>query len=618
MDCHKGFRLHEWQVDPPQNRVFGPDGETHLSPRSMDVLVLMAERAGEVVSRDDFIEHIWRPAVVSDHALNRCISELRRVLEDSSGHPRFIETIPKRGYRLVAPVEPLEASNRTGSQGHVPRRWRGLHVIAAFGMALVIAGGYYLFNDERGTDGAPDPSLAVLPFEVVGKQSPGQFADGLHHDLLTQLSQIDDLRVISRSSVMRYRDAVRPIPEIASELSVSWILEGAVQQIGDRIQLNAQLIDATTDSHAWARTYRRELTAENLFAIQADIVRDIAAAMQARLTPDEQDRLVAVPTRNLEAYELVIRGHTLLPQRTESTMHEAARLFRQATDADPDYAEAWAGLAYSRILLAYYGYEDPETLLPKARDDARRALELDPDLPIGHVALGTIHMHLDRNGPAALDALERAHTLSSEHKGWYSWMTAVAGDLELAVTLMEELVRQNPFSAAANMSVAFLYLAERRTDAALEHARKARELSPGYALARLLEGQALLIQGRHQEAIAAMKRALDLSSAGTEPGYQAWLAAAHARAGEDKRAHELMERVEGSNDAFALGIAHVGLRQDEAAFEALSRNEWDDNQAIMLRFHPFFDPLREDERYRELIRQLDRTWALAEDSPDDH
>lgn len=618
MDCHEGFRLHDWQVDPRQNRVSGPAGEIRLSPRSMDVLVLMAERAGEVVSRDDFSEHIWRPAVVSDHALNRCISELRRALEDSSDSPRFIETIPKRGYRLVAPVEPLDGSARGGSSGQFARGWRGVSLIAAVGVALVIAGGYYLFNDQSGMDGAPDPSLAVLPFEVVGEDSPSQFADGLHHDLLTQLSQIDDLRIISRSSVMRYRDTIRPIPEIGSELSVSWILEGAVQQIGDRIQLNAQLIDATTDSHAWARTYRRELTAENLFAIQADIVRDIAAAMEAHLTQDEQDRLVTVPTQDLEAYELVIRGHTLLPQRTESTMREAAELFRQATDADPDYAEAWAGLSYARILLAYYGFEDPESLLPKARDNARKALELNPDLPFAHMALGTIHMHLDRNGPAALDALQRAHTLSSEHKGWYSWMTAVAGDLERAVALMEELVRQNPFSAAANMSIAFLYLGDRQTDEALEHARKARELSPGYALAWLLEGQALLIQGRHPEAIAAVEQALDFSSAGSEPGYQAWLAAANARAGKNERARELMERIEGSNDAFAMGVAHLGLRQDEAALEALSRNDWDDNQAIMLRFHPFFDPLRNDERYRELIRQLDRMWALAEDSPDDH
>ncbi|MFU8832226.1 MAG: winged helix-turn-helix domain-containing tetratricopeptide repeat protein, partial [Wenzhouxiangella sp.] len=577
-----GFRLMQWQVRPDQNRLVGNGSDIRLTPRAMEVLVCLAENAGQMVTRQDFSERVWSPAIVTDDALTRCISELRRKLGDQASRPRFIETIPKRGYRLVAPVRAIDETAPTRGKdrdesfrsGSATAKWPItptvlLGILVLVGLAS-IAGRLWLGLESPATE--PDQSIAVLPFENLTTDVHNPFAEGLHHELLTRLSNIADLEVISRTSVKQYRDSNQSIPEIARELNVAWVMEGAVQQVGNEILLNAQLINAASDMHAWARSYRRELTAENLFAIQTEIVDDIATAMQARLSPDEQQRVGRVPTDNLPAYELVIRGATLLGQRTESAMRQAADLFGQAIDLDPGYADAWAQLASAQTLLAYYGHEDAEPTLSGARDNAQTALKLEPELPMAHMVLGVVHMHLDHNGPAALQALGKAHALSSEYVGWLAWMQAVAGDLDQALKLTGEQVRTSPSSPSVHMSMAFLLLADRQPDAAHEHARKARALSPGYALAWLLEGQALLVQGLHREAIAAIEAALVHASNDSKPEYQGWLAAAHARAGETQRAQELIDRIRESDEAYALGIAQVGLGTFEGAIEALGHN----------------------------------------------
>lgn len=620
MTLRAGFRLGEWIVHPDQNRLAGPAGEVRLNSRAMDVLVYLATRAGEVVSREDFSQSVWGHAVVTDDSLTWCISELRRQLGDQASNPRFIETIPKRGYRLLVPAQPLEETGPAdGPDQAKARRVEGAASAALpgrriqLGIAIpvvLVALASWLFLTDRGPPPSMDRSIAVLPFENVSTNSHDPFTEGLHHDLLTRLSNIADLQVTSSTSVKQYHDSNQPIPEVAGELGVTWVLEGAVQHAADEIQLNAQLIDASTDSHLWARTYRRELTAENLFFIQAEIVDDIATSLQAHMSPAEQNRVARVPTDNLEAYALVIRADTLVSRRTESSMRQAVDLYRQAIDMDEGYADAWAGLASARTLLAYYGHAEREQSLLQARDDALKALDLDPDLPRGHSALGVVHMQLDRNGPAALAALERAHTLSGHHIGWFAWMQAVAGDLERALALTRRQAEVVRFAPSVNMSLAFLYLADRQPRTALEHARKARELSPGYATAWLLEGQVLLVQGEYREAIAVLQRALDNAGTDSVSEFQGWLVAARALGGETEAARDLVAGIEAADEPFALGIARLGLGEFEAATQALGRSEWDDFQTITLRYHPFLDPLRDDEDFRALIRRLDRSWGF--------
>jgi TolB-like protein/DNA-binding winged helix-turn-helix (wHTH) protein/Tfp pilus assembly protein PilF len=611
MSLRTGFRLREWLVEPDQNRISGADGEIHLASRSMDVLVCLAERAGEVVTREDFSEKVWSPAVVTDDALTQCISEIRRALGDSARNPRYIQTIPKRGYRLVAPVTPLERKEIPAENTVAGVKTSLLYPFAF--LAILTVTGTYFFLDARHAEAPDDRSIAVLPFEVVGTDERDHFAEGMHHDLLTRLSGIDDLRVISSTSVKQYQDTARPIGEIAEELGVAWVVEGAVQQAGNKIQVNAQLVDARTDTHLWARTYERTLTAENLFAIQAEVTEDITRSLQAHLSPGERARATQVPTENLDAYRLYVRARTLLRQRSESSMRRALDLFGQAAEEDPEYADAWAGLADARNLLAYYGHEKPADVLPQARNDARTALELDPNLAYAHATLGVIHMQLDHDGPAALKALNQAYELSEESVGWLAWLQAVLGDLGNGIVLMENQVSQRPFSPPTHWSLATLYLADGRLEQALSHTRKARQLSPGYASASVTEGQALMVMGRYREAIAAMERGLELAGPEARPAFMGWLAAALGRAGETSRARELLVHIEDTGDPFALGLARLGLGETGGAIEALAEVEWNDLHTLHLRYHPFLEPLRQDSRFAELIRDLNRWWGLEPD-----
>ena len=452
LPLERAFHMRQWRVEPGRNRVIGPDGEIHLRPRTMDVLVLLAERAGEVVSRDDFAETLWQSSVVTEDSLTRIISELRKILGDSTDEPAFIETIPKRGYRLAAPVQwevsteadphehvvDGERQNGRGSiSGSLMRHWQPLAWLLL--VTTVAAMTFALHRTSQ-----PDPELerfiAVLPFETFGVEENRSFIDGLHHDLLTRLSNIADLRVISRTSVRPYKDTLLPIPEIARELGVSWVLEGAVQQHGNEFQLNAQLIEAQSDTHVWARTYRRELTAENLFAIQADIVEDIATSMKSQLTPDEERRIETIPTRSTQAYEFYLqaREYATRDWHVEDDLNVAVQLYEQAIEEDPDFSLAYAGLSRTHMHMYWLKFDLSHERLEKGRRSLEMALAIDPDHPKVRLAEGIYHYWRFRDYERALDSLRAARQvvpndsevhqfIASVHRRLGNWDRALAG-----------------------------------------------------------------------------------------------------------------------------------------------------------------------------------------------
>lgn len=613
MENHRDFRVGQWQVLPERNLLAGPEREVRLSARAIDVLCHLAEHPGEVVSRDEFTIAVWGDTVVTDDALTGCISEIRRALSDSAANPKYIETIPKRGYRLIAPVEPLADSPGVANDSIAARmperlfagtRYRAPAITVA--LVLVALAGWWWHGNR-----APEilePSLAVLPFENFMADEDRPFADGLHHDLLTRLSAIADLRVISRTSVMRYRGTTRTIGEIAAELGVNWVLEGAVQQVGDQIQLNAQLINARTDSHVWAKTYQRTLTAENLFAIQAEITEDISRSLRANLKPQEQDRVARIPTDNLDAYFSFIQARTLLGQRTAVGMRNAAEMFGYIIEQDPEFAAAWAGLADAQVMLVYYGH-GPLPQLPDARVAANRALELDGDLAYAHQVQGQIHMAMEHDGPAALEAFGRANELSG-YIGWLAWMQAVLGDLPGGLEKTARQVEQAPFSPSIHGSLAMLYLLDRQPEAALSHATRARELSPPLAWAHLTEGQALVALGQFDAGIAAIETGLETVGVLSRPDFMGWLAAAHATAGNAAQAEQLLRLLGEAGDPFATGVALTGLGRFDDAFAAFSQVLWTDRETLHIRYNPQLDPLRADSRYDALIAALDRYWRI--------
>ncbi|MGD2069489.1 MAG: hypothetical protein PVI57_12500, partial [Gemmatimonadota bacterium] len=352
--------------------------------------------------------------------------------------------------------------------------------------------------------------LAVLPFEDLGgSEAAGPFAAGLHGDLLTELSRLSALTVISRTSVMDYRGGGKTLGEMARELGVGTVVEGAVQHAAGRVRLNVQLVDAVRGVQRWAGQYERELSAESIFELQSELAREIATRLRVELTPAEKERVSRTPTRDLEAYRLFAQGREHLDQRTEEEVHRALDRFGDAIRLDPDYGLAWAGLAEALSLIEYYGYAVPSGT-PDALDAARRGVELAPQTGEAYTALG-ITWSQRREGPPALEALERAVELSpsdAEAYSWLAWLRLVLGEPEKAVRPAARGVELNPRAPAALVFHAETRLATGEAGVALREAIRARDLQPGYELARFVEALALYHLDRFVDARAVLEEIL--------------------------------------------------------------------------------------------------------------
>ena len=627
MDLSQEYRVGQWRVLPDRNLLVGPVGEVSISARAMDVLCHLAERSGEVVSRDDFGTAIWGKTVVSDDALTSHISELRHALRDSAASPEYIETIPKRGYRLIAPVEALENDEQVESPPEATARETRMH--SGFGnkvwavLVLIVAAGilFWIAIDQSREAlelGAGPASIAVLPFQTLGDRTDPSLADGIHHDLLTRLSSISQLQVTSSTSVQRYRNRDDTIRQIADELGVTWVLEGAVQQFGDQIQVNAQLIDADEDIHQWARTYQKALTAENLFSIQAEIMEDIAESLEALLTPAEAARAERrMAGADVETFRSYSQAQLLLQQRTGSDMKRASELFRELIEHDDSNALAWAGLANSLGSRAGYGYERYDKMVPEAKAAVERALVLDPDLAEAREARARL-LFYERNGPAAVSEIRKAIELSPSHDVAHEILGIVLltlGRAEEGVHHLERAVELGPMAPENWHALCLGYLAVGKPRSALEQVHRAMEIQPGYEAARWGEIVALIHLGQFEE-VFDKTEGLARGPAMTVTGLAA------AGLGDRPKAEQIAYELESNGRPIMAVLVRAALGEHERALEQLTTALLNDapqtrggGTTIQYRyFYPeLLGPLREYPGYEQTIRELDRFWGLEPD-----
>jgi TolB-like protein/DNA-binding winged helix-turn-helix (wHTH) protein/Tfp pilus assembly protein PilF len=510
-DANKNFRIGPWLVQPDLNRLSDGDQVVTLEPRVMGVLVYLASRPGKIFSADKLLDTIWHGRAHADNTIYQAVAHLRKALDDDVHDPRFIETIAKKGYRLICPVMPAAADGDVPKSAiPSPSGWQpGRRSLAIFtgrtfsfaGIGLLTVVMLYLVLDNYVLEKAPsetaeeltqdsipapvevDKSIAVLPFRNRSALAEdAYFVDGIQDDILTHLARLSFLqKVISRTSMEQYRETTKSMRQIGQELGVATILEGGVQRAGGRVRINVQLIDATTDEHLWVETYDRQLTVENIFAIQSEIATAIVDALQATLSAEERERLAAVPTENMKALEYYFLGKDRTEKRTTSALAEAIDYFQAAIDLDPNFALAYAHLAYAiHRRRATVGLSwDEES--PKVKALALKALELDDRLGEAYAILGLLDTGW--NNPESEAAFQRGIELNPNSVMAYHSYCArlnILGRHAEALSMCERALELDPLSPVVNRLRGHVLANVGRLRDAESQFRRVIEIDPGF------------------------------------------------------------------------------------------------------------------------------------------
>jgi len=630
----KRLRFGVFELDLRAGELYKHGLRVRLQEQPVQVLAMLLEHPGEVVTREELQKTLW-PAdtfVNFDHGLNKAINKLRDALGDSAESPRFVETVARRGYRFLAevsagdaasagrpelPPQPppvTEAPHPPGLADRPATPTRLLPSLAWKASALVLVLlAVSLVAWELQSRMRPSPvirSLAVLPLENLSNDaSQDYFADGMTDELISDLGQISALRVISRTSVMTYKHAHKALPQIARELNVDAIVEGAVLRSGNQVRITAQLIEASTDKHLWSRSYEGEL--RDTLALQSKVAKAIAEQIQISLNPREQAALKGGTIVKPDAYVSYLKGRYFWNKRSAEGLKAALAYFTQALDEDPAYAQAYSGLADTYALLGDWQYAvmAPKEALPKAKAAAVRALELDNALGEAHNSLAFcldgFDWTFDAAGKEFVRAIELNPGYATSHH-WYAWHLALVRRYGEALAEMRKAASLDPLSLVINADLAELLALAHAYDESIQQSRKVIEMDPGFGLAHNHLGQAYLQQQRHGEAIAELQLAVRLS--GGAPTCMANLARAYVASGKRGEAEKLLADLKqrsgaGDSHGSEIAVIYAALGDTDQAMKWLERGyEERFNPGVLIR--PGFDPLRSDPRFQDLWRRV--------------
>ncbi|MBA2671935.1 MAG: tetratricopeptide repeat protein [Gemmatimonadetes bacterium] len=503
------------------------------------------------------------------------------------------------------------------------QRVTGMELLMLSALLLVAASALAAVRDDRipatatsasSSENTPAPmvqqgSIAVLPFVNMSSDSEQEyFSDGITEDILTNLSRIGGLRVIARTSVMGYKGTTKKVREVGRELGVAHVLEGSVRRAGNRVKITAQLIDARTDNHLWADDYDIELTADNVFQIQADIARQIASALQMRLSAEDHGRIAQGGTRNLAAYDLYLHGRYFWNQRTEEGLAESIRFFESALAQDSSYALAFSGLADAYTVLGANGHRRPSEVIPKAEAAAAMSLRLDSTLAQPHAARGVILSQLRRRWQDAEAEFERAVRLNPGYATghhWHAWNLVALGRTDQALAAMRRAQRLDPLSLVINLEVGNMLFYARRYPEAEQAYKYALKMDPHFHMAHASLAELYLETGAHPQALAALDRSQNRAGRyGTLPIRARVLARTQRHDEARQIVRELLAHSEREYvPPISIAAIYIDLGEMDLAFEWLYKAlEIGDSQFVELRSAPKFDPIRSDPRFPALLR----------------
>ena len=620
------LRFGTYEVDPDSGELRKAGIRIKVQQQPLKLLEILLKHPGEVITREELRARIWPHESFGDfdQAVNVAIAKLRGALGDSADNPRYIETIPRRGYRFIAEVavlqrdsgkpEPAQETPATaGSSDSVatvaeqamfrrsppPLSWKiigfSVLLLAILGLA-VIRWRYHSPGNASPT--SPIRSLAVLPLENLSGDAQDYFADGMTDELITDLAQIGALRVISRTSVMPYKGARKSLPVVARELNVDAIVEGTVLRSGDQVRITAQLIQASADKHLWAQSYQGDL--RNTLSLQKQVASAIADQIRIELTPHEQAVLKNAKPVDPEAYEDYLRGRFFFNKRNSN--EKAQRYFQQAIEKDPNYAPPHTGLA------DIYQLSDNPRL---ARESVKKALELDNELAEAHNSLAELSYRFDQDWAGAAREFKRALELNPNYAPahhWYSMYLAVVGHKQQALVEAQKARELDPLSPVVGANLAKKLHENGQYDRAIDQAKRTLEIEPNSAVTHAVLGMVYEDKTMYADAITEYKAALQL---GGSPGeMRGLLGYVYAVRGDLGNAEEMIRELKQlwpghARAALDLAVVYSGMGQKDQAMYWLGKaSEKQVGDLVEVGQDPHFVALRSDQRFQALVKQV--------------
>jgi TolB-like protein/DNA-binding winged helix-turn-helix (wHTH) protein/Flp pilus assembly protein TadD len=622
----KPIRLGDCELNAAAFEVRRGRRTIKLERIPLQVLLMLIEERGKLVTREAIAEQVWGKDVFVDvdNGINTAIRKIRQVLNDDPQRPRFIETISGMGYRYIGPVESMAeaaanqiepevpASQEPAGEANSPTQRSQWTRIAGVLFALALVAGIAILGWWRYARPAGHEirSIAVLPLQnLSGDASQDFLADGMTEELITELSRIEPLRVISHTSVMDYKGTKKHLPQIAQELNVDAILEGSVIREKDNVRVTVQLLDGPADRHLWSEAYERPLN--GVLNLQRDVAKAVASEIRVKLTPVQQARLKAVQDLNPQAYENYVRGRYLLSTQfsMRAPLLQAKSNFESAIQADPRFAEAYSGLADVHLYLALGRYEAPEIAFRSAHEALGKATALDETVGEIHDTLGMILWRHDWDFAGAEREYDRSIALAPSYSCAHEDRAAFMAFLGKKDEALSELTKVNglDIGPGSQMTAAAVFYQLRDYPKLVKIAKEGVATNPNEALEHLDLGMGYEGIGKHAEAIAELKTAVELSKGDQDSA--SFLLYSLVRSGDRQGAMKVLrewERKRDHRNSYLMATMYASLDFKEKALECL--NKAASERSLELTWHikadPRIDGLRGDSRFQTIARQI--------------
>ncbi|MGH9838611.1 MAG: tetratricopeptide repeat protein [Blastocatellia bacterium] len=623
------YEFDAFRLDAGRRLLLRDGDSVTLAPRTLNMLLVLIEHRGAVLSKDELMKQLWPDTVVEENNLTVIISALRKALGEDPHQHRYIVTIPGRGYSFVAEVrESLDEGAGQVSEGSeerglhrsaglaMPLRASGWKVILAGLLLILISVPAYLFLSDKSNSAGPAETerpvrtIAVLPFRNLGGESGDEYLSlGMADALITRLGNLQQVMTRPTSAVLKYSGSGADPLAAGRELAVDALLEGRIQKLEDRIRVTVQLIRVSDGQPLWSEKFDEQFT--NIFAVQDSISEQVARALALKLSSAEREQLTKRHTENTEAFQLYLKGRYFWNKRSAEGLRKAGEYFQQAIARDPGYALAYAGLADCYNLLSYYQGGSPKESFPKAKAAAARALELDESLAEAHTSLGLAAMCFDWDWAAAEREYQRALELNPHYATahqWYAEYLTVMGRQPEARAEVRRASETDPLSLIVTAAEGYISYFGRDFDETIRHSEKALEMDPHFVPAHWFLGWGYVQKGMFAEAAGAFQKAVSIS------GGNSWVLAdlghAYAVSGQKAKAREIIGQLEMKSrrqyvSPYEMALVYAGLNEREQALAWL-RKAFEDRawQLIFLRVEPKFDPLRADSRFTALLRDV--------------